>query len=123
MTKSKIKKLHKEKIKELKGFEELIDFDIQEDNKSNTAKRQVKDDEEYEMYNYLDSERVRLNLVSEVLTNKLENIKNYSQTQYLYAQQKYRRDQIKKQIIEDHSSENSIFFKNLEVFFNKIFKK
>ena len=123
MTKSKIKKLHKEKINELKGFEELIDFDIQEDNKPKTAKRQIKDDEEYEMYNYLDSERVRLNLVSEVLTNKLENIKNYSQTQYLYAQQKHRRDQIKKKIVESHLSENSIFFKNLEVFFNKIFKK
>lgn len=71
--------------------------------------------------NYLEHEYLRLEKLKEFITVKIPIKKQYSQTLMLIAQEKRRREYFKGQLLEKLSNPNSIFQKNMETIFDRLF--
>lgn len=119
-------RIDKNKAEELRGFEDVIDIILDEEEQKERAQTQKEIErygDTYELYNYLESERERLEKINQFFSLKVANMQEYSQTAYLLAHQKDVRNRGRKELIEELKRENSLFIKQLNILFSKSFKK
>jgi hypothetical protein len=80
----------KDKLKLLEGFESI--FDLMDESIDDEGKKigKITDDrheDNYELYNFLETELARLTRIHSLLTQKLDNLSQYSQSQQLAEKQ------------------------------------
>ncbi|CBW26275.1 hypothetical protein BMS_1412 [Halobacteriovorax marinus SJ] len=120
----KKKLISKEKLDEIKGFEEIMDLVIDEHEKLEVEKKQreaEKLNDSYLLYNFLEDEAHRLEKLSKFFGTKINNYKNFNQTSHILKKQDIQRKQIKKDLVEFQMSEYSPLNKHLEKLFNALF--
>ncbi len=109
-----------DKLNSLKGFEDTLDLldekvTIQEGKGGITSD---KGHDNYQLYNYFESEMVRLNALDLFFTTKMSNIENYSPTQQLIDIQRVKLEQARQDLVRILRNPNSPFMRRLEHLWN-----
>lgn len=95
--------INQDKKKDLVGFEEiydLIDDKILDNNDSQGKITNDKLADNYDLYDFLDVEFKRLQKINDILTKKLDNLKNFPQTETLINEQKAHISSIKNELLD-----------------------
>ena len=123
-TPSKIK-LPEKKMKELHGFEDVIDgFMVEQEQKvSDKSKKEFdKGHDNYSIYDFLDLERKRLSQLETFFRLKLPNMKQNNQLDVLLKSQRDKRFLLKDDLIKRIKVENSNFIIQMRQLFDQSFK-
>lgn len=118
------KNLPDEVVKGLKGFEEVFDDYLKDEEKRSMErweKEKEKKGDQYELANFLEMEEKRVLHVETFLTKKVAQQKKFSQAEKLLRNQKERRQQILLKILPELLETNSKFKQNLSQLFNAHF--
>jgi hypothetical protein len=119
-------KLPAKKMKDLKGFQDVIDVFLLEQEKKESESATVefeKGHDNYSLYDFLDLEQKRLLTIENFLRIKIPNMKAHNQTQILVKKQEDRRFILREEIIKRISAENSSFITQMRMIFDQSFKK
>ncbi|WP_127715890.1 hypothetical protein [Halobacteriovorax sp. HLS] len=120
----KNKVLPKDKIDQIKGFEEIMDLvlDEQEQIQAEQKKKELeKYNDTYQLYNFLENEVIRLEKFSQFFGTKLKNYKKFNQTQYIAKKQTIICDEAKEKLVKRMLPSDSHLNKQLESLFNSLF--
>ncbi len=112
--------LTNEKMNSLKGFEDALDL-LDEKVTIHEGKGGVTQDhgsDNYELYNFLESELVRLNVLDQFFTYKISNIEANSPTQHLIEIQTVKLQQAREELVTLLKNPQSSFMKRLEHLWN-----
>lgn len=109
----------------LKGFEENLDLlgeevTLQEGRGGVTAD---KGNDNYQLYNYLESEMQRLNALDLFFTVKIPNMQNHSPTQRLIDLQRVKIEQTTQNLVSLLKNPQSPFMRRLEYLWNTAIAK
>ncbi len=109
---------------ELKGFEDLIEgfLDEQEEQK---IKSQLSNDRNYDSfknYNHLELERERVQKLSSMISRKIPNVIEHNMSGNIVEKLTSYNYNIKEEIVDEVKKFDSIFNKNIRVLFNKAFR-
>ena len=118
------KNLPDEVVKGLKGFEEVFDDYLKDEEKRSMErweKEKEKKGDQYELANFLEMEEKRIQHVETFLTKKVAQQKKFSQAEKLLRNQNERRQQILLKILPELLESNSKFKQNLSQLFNAHF--
>jgi hypothetical protein len=120
----KNKVLSKEKMDEIKGFEDIMDLvlDEQEQVQAEHKKKELeKYNDTYKLYNFLENEVRRLEKLSQFFGTKLKNYKKFNQTKYISTKQEKICDETKSDLAKRLTPSNSHFNKQLQSLFDSLF--
>jgi hypothetical protein len=109
-----------EKMNSLKGFEDTLDL-LDEEITVQEGKGGITQDkgyDNYQLYNYLESEMARLNALGIFFSVKIPNMENHSPTQKLIDHQKIRLEEIAQALVERLKHPSSPFMQRLELLWN-----
>ncbi len=120
MIKNKIKSSIDES---LSGFEEIIDLFIDQEGPSlKRSSTKSRDNENYDMYQFLDVENRRLNDLDSLFSEKIDN-KNEMSTEVIGARElKKKYEKLIFNITEALDEDDSYFLYNMEMIWNPVFK-
>ncbi len=122
MVKKKI--ITKEKLDEMKGFEEIMDLVVNEHEKIEIEKKQRESDkinDSYHLYNFLEDEASRLEKLSKFFGTKINNFKNFNQTTHILKKQSQQKALTKSDLAEYEVRTNSPLNIQLGKLFNSLF--
>lgn len=122
MVKKKV--ISKEKLAEIKGFEDIMDLVVNENEKLEVEKKQRESDkmnDSYHLYNYLEDESARLEKLSKFFGTKINNFKNFNQTKHILDKQNEQRAIAKRDLAEYEMRTNSPLNIQLGRLFNSLF--
>ncbi len=120
------KKLTKQQLQELQGFEDIMDVVIEEKEiqvQEKKRKELEKFNDSFELYNFLEYETLRLKKLDNFFSYKISNIKANPQTIELNKRQEERKNQVKGELANKIIDINSPFHQNLKLIFNSSFTK
>jgi predicted methyltransferase len=121
MAKKKIN-LSSDKLKELEGFEDVVDLVFGEGSSVSQVARE-KNIEGYEVYSFLDRENQRLEAVDRFFTTKLKTMEFYSQSETLVKKQKAHRDSLLDFLSRRMASPDSLINKRIAQLYDQAFGK
>jgi hypothetical protein len=124
MVKKKLK-IPEHKKKEIKGFEELMEGFLEEQEEV-FYKNQLADDKNYDSYktyNHLELERERTQKLSSMISRKIPNVIEHNQSSELVEKFTVYNYNLKEEVITDIKRFDSTFFKNIRLLFNKSFRE
>jgi F0F1-type ATP synthase gamma subunit len=107
--------------KDLKGFEEVMDWVDYDNPAIDKNKQRKKKHDPYDLYNFLELENTRLQKIEIFFNDKVQNLSENPTTKKLCDIQQNQIDQTKKQLWDTLHASNSIYLKNLRLVFNKVF--
>lgn len=116
MVKKKIP-LNSEKLEQIKGFEEVFDL-ISDDDIEAIANSNLPI-EDYEIYDFLLKENIRLLQIDSLFGTKLKVQKKYDQIDHLLDEQISNQHLAQEDVIGQIAVKDSNFMKNLSKFFDK----
>ncbi|HAZ14168.1 MAG: hypothetical protein A2X86_02625 [Bdellovibrionales bacterium GWA2_49_15] len=114
-----------DKMSSLKGFEETLDL-LDEPVDLHEAKGGITPDrgnDNYQLYNYLESEIERLNALDVFFTVKISNMENHSPTQQLIDLQRIKLEQTRQTLVSLLKNPSSPFMRRLEHLWNTAIAK
>lgn len=120
----KTKVLSSEKIKDIEGFEEIMDLVLDEEEQiqaEHKRKELEKYNDTYKLYNFLENEVSRLEKMSQFFGTKLNNYKKFNQTRYISRKQETICSEAKKKLLKKIILNDSHLNKQLEILFNSLF--
>jgi hypothetical protein len=120
----KKKILSPSKIKDIEGFEEIMDLVLDEEEQiqaEHKKKELEKYNDTYKLYNFLENEVKRLENLSQFFGTKLNNYKKFNQTQYIAKKQNTICKESKKKLSKEVIHPESHLNKQLESLFNSLF--
>ena len=110
-------------IKELEGFEELIEYWGKNNVKKGSKRRGMDHTIEYkEILNFLENENNRLNKVYHFLHNKVSTLQNFDQKEALIHFESERLETLKEKLYKKLSQEDSTFHTAIGEIFDRSFK-
>ena len=118
-------KIPKKKINDLKGFEDVIDVFLSEQELKDTDNSNIsfeKGHDNYSLYDFLDLERKRLNEVEKFLSIKIPNMNIHNQTTILLKNQDEKRFFMREDIVNRIKADNSSFITQVRQIFDLAFK-
>lgn len=119
-----VKKIHRvssDKMKELDGFEEV--FDLFEGTELKEGKIDPRSgDDTFELYNFLENENKRLQLLDQLYTSKIKTLKRHPQSAKLCKEQAIKKQQLLDQLVPYVASHDSAFNEEMERLFNKAYR-
>ena len=121
MVKKKKVILPEKKVKELEGFEEVMDLVGQEGNDFASPKERKGALEDYEIFDFLEKESERLSKLDELFNKKMATIKSYPQLEKLVKKQEEEKNLIKDELSGRLMFENSPLHEKLGLWFDKVF--
>lgn len=121
MTEKKKLTLTQEKMKDLAGFEEVLDLFFDGQKILTAQEARTHKDDTFEIYSFLEKENSRLQQLDNLFSQQMNTHEFYGQTSDLCEQQALRLEQNKSQLIEVLSQEESPLQKNLSELFKKTF--
>lgn len=109
---------------ELKGFEELIEgfLDEQDEQKVKSQLSNDKNYDSYKNYNHLELERERVQKLSSMISRKIPNVIEHNMSGSIVEKLTSYNYNIKEEIVDEVVKFDSIFNKNIRVLFNKAFR-
>jgi hypothetical protein len=107
--------------KDLKGFEEVMDWVDYDGPATDKNKKRLKKHDPYDLYNFLELENIRLQKIEMFFNDKVQNLSENHTTEKLCDIQQNQIDQTRKQLWGTLHANNSIYLKNLRLLFNKVF--
>ncbi|EQC46041.1 hypothetical protein [Bacteriovorax sp. Seq25_V] len=109
---------------ELKGFEELIEgfLDEQEEQKIKSQLSNDKNYDSYKNYNHLELERERVQKLSSMISRKIPNVIEHNMSGSIVEKLTSYNYNIKEEIVDEIKKFDSVFNKNIRVLFNKAFR-
>lgn len=116
--------LTKEMKTELKGFEEVVEDYMPDEDPKNKARREkenAKVGEQYELQQYLEIEIDRLTSLENFFSKKIPLLINFSQTAQLVLAQLERKKEVKENLNDELLDKDSQLQKNLGHLFNSHF--
>ena len=122
-----VKKFHKlsqELTKELKGFEDIFEDYVEneeEKERRRIEKTSAKSTENYELQNFLEEENSRLSNIESFFTKKIPAKVNFSQTENLILEQMRKKMILTEKLIAEFSRTEGQLQKNLSAMFNAHF--
>ncbi|OUR97151.1 hypothetical protein A9Q84_12555 [Halobacteriovorax marinus] len=114
----------KEKIKEMKGFEEIMDLVIDEEDQVEVEKKRKeieKYNDTYQLYNFLENENARLEKLALFFGKKLNNYQKFNQTNLILEKQSTKCSDSKSELIKKLVREDSHINNSLSTLFNTLF--
>tara|TARA_R110000868_G_scaffold390856_1_gene660662 strand:- start:3325 stop:3714 length:390 start_codon:yes stop_codon:yes gene_type:complete len=117
----KVKTLSSEKMKELDGFDEVFDLFEGTEFKEGSIDPRSGDDT-FELYNFLENENIRLQLLDHLYCSKIKTMQRYPQSSKLCEEQQRKKLQILSQLVPKVSSHDSAFNEEMERLFNKAYR-
>lgn len=120
----KNKILPKEKMVEIKGFEEIMDLvlDEQEQVQAEQKKKELeKYNDTYKLYNFLENEVSRLEKLSQFFGTKLNNYKKFNQTNYIANKQVVISEETKTNLVKRIIPADSHLNTQLKSIFDSLF--
>lgn len=118
------KNLPEEVVKGLKGFEEVFDDYLKDEERRSMErweKEKEKKGDQYELANFLELEEHRILHVETFLTKKVAQQKQFSQSEKLLKTQNERRQQLLLKLIPEFLEPNAKFKQNLSQIYNAHF--
>jgi hypothetical protein len=110
-------------IKELEGFEELIEYWGKNNIKKASKRRSMDHTIEYkEIINFLENENNRLNKIYHFLHNKVSTLQNFDQKEALIHFENERLDTLKEKLYKKLSQDDSTFQTTIGEIFDRSFK-
>jgi len=113
--------LTQDKMKELAGFEEVLDLFFDGQKILSAQEARTHKDDTFEIYSFLEKENSRLQQLDNLFSQQMRTHEFYGQTSDLCEQQSMKLDQNKNILIEELSKADSVLQKNLTELFNKTF--
>jgi hypothetical protein len=114
-----------QKMSPLKGFEDVIDVLLVEQEKKEADSLNIdfeKGHDSYTLYDFLDLERKRLAIIENFLSVKIPNMKAHNQFKILLKSQEDRRFLLRDEVIKRINTENSSFITQMRMIFDQSFK-
>ncbi len=111
----------KEILKDLRGFEEVFEDYVDSENYKEQERKNLEKSspgKQYELESFLESENARLTRLEIFLTKKISLQANFSQTEKLTLIQINKKKEMKEKLYKELNKSESIFQKNLAIFFN-----
>jgi hypothetical protein len=118
MVKKKLN-IPKSKLKDLEGFEDVLD--LVNIDKAEVHKRDTRPAQNFEIYDFLERESVRLKKLDQFFSNKVPILEEHGQYTSLIEQQKVVRNDLQKELCQKVKDENSAFQQFMSSRFNKFF--
>lgn len=118
------KNLPDDVVKSLKGFEEVFDDYLKDEEKKSMdkwEKDKEKKGDQYELANFLELEEKRITSVEKFLTKKVAQQKQFSQAEKLLNLQKERKQLVLLKILPELLDSQSKFKQNLSQIYNSHF--
>lgn len=122
MVKKKI--ISKEKLNDMKGFEEIMDLVVDDNEKLELENKKRNDDkvnDSYQLYNFLEDESNRLEKLSQFFGTKISNFKEFDQTEFIRSKQSEQKKQTKSELAEFQARKESPLNMHLGRLFNSLF--
>ncbi|GAB4010095.1 MAG: hypothetical protein Fur0010_01980 [Bdellovibrio sp.] len=113
--------LTQEKLKDLKGFEEVMDLLFDEKKVLSNQEIRANKDDTFEIYSFLEKEIARLKQLDHFFSHQIRTHEFYSQTSVLCEKQTERIADSKSKITQILKKENSPLQVNLSHLFEKTF--
>lgn len=116
--------LPKEKVEEIKGFEEIMDLVLDEQEQVEVEKKRKeleRYNDTYQLYNFLENEISRLEKLSLFFGKKLANYKKFNQTELILEKQSNKCSDAKIDLIYKLTKEDSHINQSLSSLFNTLF--
>jgi len=120
----KKKVISKNQQKDMKGFEEIMDLIIDDNEKlevENQRRNADKANDSYQLYNFLEDESNRLEKLSQFFGTKINNFKDFNQTDFINQKQTEQKKRIKNDLANLQSNKNSPLNMHLGRLFNSLF--
>jgi hypothetical protein len=117
--------LPKNQMDKLKGFEDVIDVFLQEQEQKDSESCNISFDkghDNYSLYDFLDLERKRLSKIESFLSVKIPNIKTHNQSKIILKNQQDRKFQLREEVIKRIKTNNSSFVTQMRMIFDQSFK-
>jgi tRNA uridine 5-carbamoylmethylation protein Kti12 len=112
--------LSKKQMNDLQGFEEIVDLVTGE--KTELIQPRRNDNEDYELFNYLEKEIKRLEKIDHYFRHSLEVVNRHSQTKALLDHELTDLDRVKQAFINEVTSDKSQFLANMDAMFTSVFR-
>lgn len=112
------------KREELKGFEDLMEGFLEE-NEERAMKNNLANDKNYDsykVYNHLELERERVQKLSNMVSRKIPNVIEHNQSKEIIEKFATYNFNLREEIIEELKKFDSGFNKNIRLLFNKAFR-
>lgn len=115
--------LPEKNLRELKGFEEVLDLIGQEGSEftSPTETKRKGDLEDYEIFNFLEKESSRLSKIDELINKKIATIKRYPQQEILLEKQEEEKNFLKDELTHRLMEVDSQLHHKYAKWFNSVF--
>lgn len=110
-----------DKLKDLEGFEEVMDLLFDEKRVLTQQEARANKDDTFEIYSFLEKENSRLKKLDRFFSQQIRTHEFYSQTSDLCEKQTDRMETAKKELISKLSNESSPLQVNLAHLFEKTF--
>lgn len=104
---------------DLSGFEEVLDLVPLGGKKDSSKNKLPRDNNSFELLNFLEHELNRLNRMNQSLELKKDPNEQVKDVQSFVDRQKLYRNELKEELISVMLKKESIFFKNFQYFYNK----
>ncbi|MBT3583263.1 MAG: hypothetical protein HN509_00035 [Halobacteriovoraceae bacterium] len=115
--------ISEDQLNELKGFEDVLDLILDGKSLHTLDKKSQKSHDNYDLYNFLEQESVRLFYIDSFFGSKLKNIERFPQTELLLEKQKGNRSLMKEELTEILGRKDSPLLKHLKGAFESAFKE
>lgn len=119
-----VKKIHRldaDRMKQLDGFEEVFDLFEGAEFKEGSIDPRSGDDN-FELYNFLENENKRLQLLDQLYSTKIKTLIRHPQSKNLAKEQAQKREQLLNQLVPLVASHDSAFNEEMERVFNKAYR-
>jgi site-specific recombinase len=118
---NKKKSIHSDNLKnDLSGFEEVIDYLIEDKRKGDRDKINLGANP-FDLFNFLEREKTRLEKIDILFRNKVPNLENNPIPLKLCEIQKERLEISRNELVKKLSDRNSPLYKNLNDLFDKAY--
>lgn len=121
MVKKNVKKISSDRMKELSGFEEVFDLFEGTEFKEGAIDPRSGDDT-FELYNFLENENTRLQLLDHLYSSKIKILSKHPQSKKLIEEQRQKKQLILNQLVPKVSSHDSAFNEEMERIFNNAYR-
>lgn len=119
-----VKKIHRldaDRMKQLDGFEEVFDLFEGAEFKEGAIDPRIGDDN-FELYNFLENENKRLQLLDQLYSTKIKTLMRHPQSKNLAKEQAQKREQLLNLLVPLVASHDSAFNEEMERVFNKAYR-
>lgn len=119
-------KFNKNKMNDIKGFEEVMDLVLDENGQIEELKKRKeleRYNDTYELYNFLENEKIRLEKIDDLFSKKVPNLLIHSQTKRLIQLSKEKKAEAICDLLNKVTPENSYFNQHMDSIYNGAFSQ